>query len=457
MAGGGHVAAPNAPDGGWGWMVVMASFTLQALTIGITYTFGVIFVDLLDYFKESQSITAWIGSIQPCLLYLTGIVSGPLIRRFGWRKVTIFGSILSAVGFASSALANNVYVLYFTYGVMTGIGNGLMYVTSMVAVQHYFDKRRAMATGLAVSGSGVGTLTFGLLTRSLTDRLGWRWALVVEGGIMLLGVVCGAIFRPLPQNESNEDTKLEAEANKTDEVVDQSPFEQEEPGCCKRSCDCIDLSYLKNPVFIIYCFSILMFCFGYHVPYTYTPERARQLGIDSKSSSFLVSVMGMANVGSRLLFGWVADRSKGVRFYLAGIMLTLGGVVSVAIPLFTTYPLMVLYSVMFGSFTGSWASLFPVILVDLLGIDSIERSLGQCLAAGSIAFLLASPISGLIIEGTGGNFDTPFIVMGSAEAVGGLVFFFIKCVQRRDTEYQTIDEDEDEGARRQRYISESFS
>ena len=44
--------------------------------------------------------------------------------------------------------------------------------------------------------------------------------------------------------------------------------------------------------------------------------------------------------------------------------------------------------------TGCWASLFPVILVDLLGIEVIEKSLGQCLAAGSIAFLVASPMSG---------------------------------------------------------------
>ena len=47
-----------------------------------------------------------------------------------------------------------------------------MYVTSMVAVQHYFDKKRAMATGLAVSGSGVGTLVFGFLTQTLLDSFG---------------------------------------------------------------------------------------------------------------------------------------------------------------------------------------------------------------------------------------------------------------------------------------------
>ena len=61
-----------------------------------------------------------------------------------------------------------------------GIGNGLMYLTSMVTVQHYFDKRRALATGLAVSGSGMGMLVFGFLTQFLLDSLGWRNTVRVE-------------------------------------------------------------------------------------------------------------------------------------------------------------------------------------------------------------------------------------------------------------------------------------
>lgn len=60
------------PDGGYGWVVVFASFMLQALTIGITYTFGVMFVDLLEAFGAGESTTSWIGSIQPALLYFTG-------------------------------------------------------------------------------------------------------------------------------------------------------------------------------------------------------------------------------------------------------------------------------------------------------------------------------------------------------------------------------------------------
>ena len=104
MAGPDTARSPGyaAPDGGWGWLVVFASFLLQVLTIGITYTFGVIFVDLLDYFKESQSSTAWIGSIQPALLYFTGTpATCPLLPReteafFFWPQLHLHRFISDA-------------------------------------------------------------------------------------------------------------------------------------------------------------------------------------------------------------------------------------------------------------------------------------------------------------------------------------------------------------------------
>ena len=55
---------------------------------------------------------------------------------------------------------------------------------------------------------------------------------------------------------------------------------------------------------------------------------------------------------SRLLFGWLADRNESFRFVLGATMLTLGGVVSALMPLFSSYSLMIVYSALFGMFTG---------------------------------------------------------------------------------------------------------
>ena len=237
-----------------------------------------------------------------------------------------------------------------------------MYVTSMVAVQHWFDRKRAMATGLAVSGSGVGTLVFGFLTQYLLDSFDWQWTLRIEALIMLLGVICGILFRPLPKSEdiSDDSMHLTDSQKQENDIKNGRRWQEEEEdqnkGCCG---DCgsllketFDFSLFKRPVFALYCFVIVMFCFGYHVPYTYTPERAQGLGVDPQSASFLVSIMGISNVCARLIFGWLGDRSPNIRFYLAGIVLTCGGVVSILVFLFTTYPLMVLYAILFGAFTG---------------------------------------------------------------------------------------------------------
>ena len=208
---------------------------------------------------------------------------------------------------------------------IAGVGNGLMYVTSMVAVQHYFDTRRAMATGLAVSGSGVGTLVFGVLVQVLIDNFGWRWAMVIEGCIMLLGIICGALFRPLPMIDGHDDLNDEKTTLRRDDKTYQNEVDQggqktisdefetkTANGCCCSSCcsrfcnDCksilieiFDFSLFRKPLFVLFCFSVLMFTFGYHVPYTYTPDRAVELGVDRNSASFLVSIMGISNVASR--------------------------------------------------------------------------------------------------------------------------------------------------------------
>ena len=61
-----------ATDGWYGWVVVAACFVVMALSVGNVYAFGVIYVELMDAFGSSESTTAWVGSIETSLLYLTG-------------------------------------------------------------------------------------------------------------------------------------------------------------------------------------------------------------------------------------------------------------------------------------------------------------------------------------------------------------------------------------------------
>ena len=89
-----------------------------------------------------------------------------------------------------------------TYSVIavsfSGVGFGLMYLPSIVMVGYYFDKKRALATGIAVCGSSTGIFVLAPLASFLVDHYTWRGANIFMAGIILNGIVMGALYRPLP-------------------------------------------------------------------------------------------------------------------------------------------------------------------------------------------------------------------------------------------------------------------
>ena len=93
-----------------------------------------------------------------------------------------------------------------------GAGGGMMYIASFVCVSEYFDSKRPLATSIASCGSSAGTFLFGFLYRICIDYYGWRGALIVFTGLMLNGVVCGSLYRPIvdpSKDPSNDDVFLE--------------------------------------------------------------------------------------------------------------------------------------------------------------------------------------------------------------------------------------------------------
>ncbi|XP_055634736.1 uncharacterized protein LOC129774801 [Toxorhynchites rutilus septentrionalis] len=193
----GGYAEARPPDGGWGWVVCFASFMVNLIADGVTFSFGVLYVELLNYFGEGKGKTAWVGSLFMAMPLLSGPVASFLTDRYGCRNVTIVGSILASAGFAISAYVDSVEMLYLTFGVLAGFGLSLCYVAAVVIVAYYFDKKRSFATGLSVCGSGIGTCIFAKVTQILLDEYGWRGTTLILAGIFLNMCLCGLLMRDL--------------------------------------------------------------------------------------------------------------------------------------------------------------------------------------------------------------------------------------------------------------------
>jgi len=171
-----------APDGGWGWVIVIASFFSNMVVDGTVFSFGVLVDPIKDASGGTISIStiAWVGSLATGFYFLAGTtlyfnykdmikmlstvldLTGPVVaaiaNRFGFRIVAIVGSIVASVGILGAWYlclgGPAVGALLGLYGVVGGVGFGMIYVPAVIAVGFYFEKRRALATGIAICGSG---------------------------------------------------------------------------------------------------------------------------------------------------------------------------------------------------------------------------------------------------------------------------------------------------------------
>ena len=97
-----------------------------------------------------------------------------MVNKFGCRPVCILGSVVACIGLSLSTLSPNVPVLMLTYGVIGGLGLGMIYLPAVICVGYYFESKRALATGISVCGSGVGTFLFAPLATYLSETYGWK-------------------------------------------------------------------------------------------------------------------------------------------------------------------------------------------------------------------------------------------------------------------------------------------
>ncbi|XP_013779101.1 monocarboxylate transporter 12-like [Limulus polyphemus] len=545
----------SPPDGGWGWVVVFSSFMIHVLADGVTYTFGIFYVEFLKYFHENKGVTAWVASIMVGVSFTVGPIASALTKKYGCRVVTIAGSILASFGLFISIFSPNITYLYFTIGICTGTGIGLMYLPAIVCVTFYFDKKRAFATGIAVCGSGFGTFALAPLTDWLVDYYGWKGAMMIVSGILLNGIVFGALYRPLqvskPSKKSHTEIhisqskpkKLCNEAkvetynkrantfclkerhvmnvdnttlkpfqsypdllfgnnfhlkrdfaanrrNSTLSVVDSSSpdngnphhhrhkeilyhkdtfysaslvnfpelqsspvahttsiisiskeFHQEKERkilryfhCSKEMRDAlhemVDFCLLKDIVFLLFGLSNFFTSIGFNVPYLYIKARAMEMGIaEDENASFLLSVIGITNTASRVIFGYLSDKNWMNRLWLYSYSLIICGISTASSSLCNTYILMAVYAATFGATTGAYISLTSVILVDLLGLDTMTSTFGLLLVFIGVACLLGPPITGWLYDATG-SYDPGFYVSGAVIAISGMMMFCLPYVQR---------------------------
>ncbi|KAF4529198.1 hypothetical protein B566_EDAN011444 [Ephemera danica] len=190
----------------------MANMTTQSLVS----TFGLLFGDALHSMGQETTGAALVLNVMSAISNLSGLITGPVIRRFSFRKVALAGGVLFSSGIFLASSATSMMQLIFSFSLLSGLGLGLMGPAGFVAISTYFSKRRGRAVGLALVGTGLGQMLMPQAVRALLDYYGFQGAMLLIGAASLHGIFGASLYQPVerhmpPQNPPPPDVTAEVQ------------------------------------------------------------------------------------------------------------------------------------------------------------------------------------------------------------------------------------------------------
>src|ERR1700682_1606090 len=181
------------------WVIAIAGVFLQ-IALGAVYAWSVFRVPLAKQFGWSISEITLTFTISIFVLGFAAFFGGLWLNRKGPRIVALTGGALYGLGVFLASFSHSLSWLYFSYGLIGGIGLGLGYIVPVAVLVKWFPDRRGLITGIAVGGFGAGALVTAPVATHLIQSVGVLSTFAYLGiGLLIVTVVAGYFMQNPPQ------------------------------------------------------------------------------------------------------------------------------------------------------------------------------------------------------------------------------------------------------------------
>lgn len=363
-------------ESSYAWVVVWATFVGLAVIFGVAYSFAAFFDSFALEFSAKRADVALVFGLTGLIYFALGGVGGVLSDRFGARLICSLGMLCIALGLLLTSFAQSLNAVYLYYSVGIGAGIALAYTPAIGNVQPWFTARRGLASGIASSGIGLGTLVVPLLAAMAIASLEWRIALrVMSVAVILVGLGSTLLLR-------------RAQLSPTGTAKAHAPL----PGLTLAQA----LKDKRFWWFYLFTFTAAPTMF---IPFAHVSASARDIGISDANAVSLVGLIGVGSLVGRFAISALADRI-GRTLTLTLMQTSMASTYLLWMASGGYWPL-ALFALWFGLSYGGIVSLMPAICMDLFGARAVAGIIGTLYTGAAVGNLLGPVAAGAVFDRMG--------------------------------------------------------
>jgi sugar phosphate permease len=400
----------------YGWVVVGIVALSLVVAAGVRSAPGVFLVPVQNEMGWSRADISFAVSVGLVIFGLTAPLSGRLIDTFGPRKVMVVGLLVVGVSMAMGALVMQLWQLNAIWGVLSGVGTGVVgSVLGATVANRWFVARRGLITGIFGAATSAGQLVFVPALTQLAVNFGWRNASIVLGLIAIALIVPTVILmRNDPADVKVLPLGATAATNLVKSVAD--------PEIMKRAVHTPEFWLLAGTFFV--CGATSNGLIGTHFI-----AHAVDCGIPQVMAASTLAMMGMFNFVGTIASGWLTDRIDPRK--LLAVYYSFRGLSLLLLP-FVTDPLgLNVFAILFGLDYIATVPPTTALVADKFGRKNVGTVYGWVFCAHMIGAAAASWLGGITRDALGA-YTVAFLVAGVIAIMAGALALVI----RRTTKIQ---------------------
>ncbi len=380
----------------YGWWVVGGSVLVAMYVAGaVFYGFTAIFEPIADELGWSYTQISLAASLRGLEMGLLAPFVGILTDRWGPRRLIFGGTIITFAGLLMLSRTDSVGMFYGAF-VLVAIGMSTCTMTVLLtAVANWFQRRVGIATGIAVSGFGLGGLMVPAIV-SLVDAYDWRATVgLLAMGMLVLPLPLSLLFRHKPEQYGKlPDGDLVEVTKSNDGDTNAIVFSYDRPDVGTRQA-------LKSGTFWSIAFAFASQVMLVTAVITHLMPYLSSIDIARSDSSIIAIAVPLASIAGRLGFGWVADRSSRKLVSAIGFCMMSLGIACFASVSIGGFWLLIPFLILFGIGYGGLNVMRPALVQEYFGRSNFGTIFGIIIGVSMAGSIGGPAVAGWAYENWG--------------------------------------------------------